>query len=266
MATVRRRLARRQPSADDSVTSPATATEAIARAVHDAIARGEGRVLGSGYQAIVELYSTPAGPVVVKKAHGSGPFGALYRHLLRREHAVYEQLAGVPGVPRTYGLVDDEHLALEYIAGPSLRTHERELKDRAGFFAALLETLHAMHAAGVAHADLKRKANIIVGPGERPWLIDFGIAARRGTSALGRAWFAHQVQGDYNAWIKLKYGRRIEPAEAADALSPEDAALYRPLWSEKIARAIRVPWQIITLRRPRQRWRARRHGSDEDTR
>ena len=73
-----------------------------------------------------------------------------------------------------------------------------------------------MHAAGVAHADLKRKANIIVGPGERPWLIDFGIAARRGTSALGRSWFEHAVQGDYNAWIKLKYGRRIEPAEAAE--------------------------------------------------
>ena len=27
-----------------------------------------------------------------------------------------------------------------------------------------------MHAAGVAHGDLKRKDNIIVGPGERPYL------------------------------------------------------------------------------------------------
>ena len=232
--------------------------------LHDAIARGEGRVLGRGYQATVELYSTPAGDVVVKTAHGSGPFGPLYRYLLRREHAVYEQLAGVPGVPRTYGLVDGEHLALEYIAGPSLRAHERELKDRVGFFAALLETLRAMHAAGVAHADLKRKANIIVGPNERPWLIDFGIAARRGTSRLSRAWFEHSVQGDYNAWVKLKYGRRIEPAEAADVLSSEDAALYRPLWSERVARAIRVPWQTITLRRPRQRWHARRIRSDTD--
>jgi predicted Ser/Thr protein kinase len=235
-------------------------------ALNDAIARGEGRVLGRGYQATVELYSTPAGDVVVKTAHAGGPLGGLYRYLLRREHAVYEQLAGVPGVPQTYGLIDGEHLALEYIAGPSLRAHERELKDRAGFFAALLETLRAMHAAGVAHADLKRKANIVVGPGERPWLIDFGIAARRGTSRLSRAWFEHSVQGDYNAWIKLKYGRRIEPAEAASVLSAEDARLYRPLWTERIARAIRVPWQAITLRRPRQRWRARRENPDRDER
>ena len=55
-------------------------------ALHGAIARGEGRVLGRGYQATVELYSTPAGDAVVKTAHGSGPLGPLYRHLLRREH------------------------------------------------------------------------------------------------------------------------------------------------------------------------------------
>ena len=88
---------------------------------------------------------------------------------------------------------------------------------------------------------------------------------RRGESRLARVWFEHAAQGDYNAWIKLKYGRRIEPAEAAAVLSPEDAALYRPLWSERVARAIRVPWQAITLRRPRQRWRAaRRQDSERD--
>jgi predicted Ser/Thr protein kinase len=243
-----------------------TANDAIARALHDAITRAEGRVLGSGYQATVELYSTPAGDAVLKKPHGSGLLGPLWRRLLRREHAIYEQLEGVPGVPRTYGLIDGQYLALEYVAGPSLRSHEAKLADRAAFFAALLATLRAMHAAGVAHADLKRKANIIVGPGERPYLIDFGIAVRRGTSRVGRAWFEHAVQGDYNAWIKLKYGRRIEPAEAGDVLSPEDAAIYRPLWTERVARTIRVAWQTITLRRPRQRWRARRAGSDKDDR
>ena len=249
--------------ADLGLSAPARAT--IARTLHDAIARGEGRVLGSGYQATVELYSTPAGDAVVKKPHGAKLLGRLWRHLLRREHAVYEQLAGVPGVPRTYGLIDGEYLALEYVPGPSLRSHEAKLSDRAAFFAALLATLRAMHAAGVAHADLKRKANVIVGPGERPWLIDFGIAVRRGESRLARVWFEHAAQGDYNAWIKLKYGRRIEPAEAAAVLSPEDAALYRPLWSERVARAIRVPWQAITLRRPRQRWRAaRRQDSERD--
>ena len=117
-----------------------------------------------------------------------------------------------------------------------------------------------MHAAGVAHGDLKRKDNIIVGPGERPYLIDFGIAARR--SATSAPWnryaFEPLVQMDMNAWIKLKYGRRIDPTAEPGVLSPADAAVYRPLWIERVARIVRVPWQTITLRRPRQRWRRER--------
>jgi serine/threonine protein kinase len=232
---------------------------AVAQWLSDALRTpAAGRRLGSGYQASVEAYAAPFGDVVVKKPHRSVLLGWLWRYLLRREHAVYARLADVPGVPKTLGLINGEYLALEYVHGPSLREQEWKLADRAGFFAQLLTTLRAMHAAGVAHADLKRKDNIIVAAGERPYLIDFGIAAQRGRSWLGRAWFAHQCQGDLNAWIKLKYGRRIGPDEAAAVLAPDDAALYRPLLVEQIARALRLPWQALTLRRPRQKWRAAR--------
>ena len=85
-----------------------------------------------------------------------------------------------------------------------------------------------MHAAGVVHGDLKRKDNIIVGPGERPYLIDFGVAWLRSNSTLlNRVWFEPGKQMDYNAWIKLKYQRRT------DSLSATDAALYRPLLIER---------------------------------
>ena len=65
---------------------------------------------------------------------------------------------------------------------------------------------------------------------------------------------------DLNAWVKLKYGRRIDPEAEPGVLSAADAALYRPLLIERLARALRVPWQTITLRRARQRWRANRDG------
>jgi serine/threonine protein kinase len=117
-----------------------------------------------------------------------------------------------------------------------------------------------MHAAGVAHGDLKRKHNVIVAAGEQPYLIDFGIACRRDANdTLWNRWvFATFRQMDLNAWLKLKYGRRVDPAVEPGVLSEADAALYRPLLIERLARAVRVPWQIITLRRPRQRWRAGR--------
>ena len=227
-----------------------------------AIAAGRGVPLGSGYQASVRLYETSAGAIVVKQPHGGGPLAGLWRALLRREQAVYSRLRGIAGIPRSFGLVGGECLALEYIPGPSLREHEPHVANREAFFAKLRETVDAMHAAGVAHGDLKRKANIVVAAGEQPYLIDFGIALRRSaTSAVwNRLVFARLVQMDRNAWVKLKYGRRIDPAAEPGVLSAEDAAIYRPLWLERAARAVRVPWQAITLRRPRQRWRARRDG------
>ena len=164
------------------------------------------------------------------------------------------------GWSRAYGLIGGEALALEYITGPSLREHDAALAHRDEFFARLLATVLAMHAVGVAHGDLKRKHNVIVGAGEQPYLIDFGIAYRRSAtnSVWNRVVFAHARQMDLNAWVKLKYGRRVDPDAEPGVLSAEDAALYRPLLIERVARAVRVPWQTLTLRRPRQRWRARR--------
>lgn len=230
-----------------------------------AIGAGPGRELGRGYQASVHLYETSVGPVVVKKPHRGGPLGALWRALLRREHGVYARLEGIAGIPRSFGLVDGEYLALEFIAGPSLREHEARIDDREGLFGRLLATVEAMHAAGVAHGDLKRKDNIVIGSGELPYLIDFGIAVQR--SARSELWnrlvFARVRQMDLNAWVKLKYGRRIDPDTEPGVLSDEDAMRYRPLLVERLARAVRVPWQILTLRRPRQRWRARREPPPE---
>jgi hypothetical protein len=79
-----------------------------------------------------------------------------------------------------------------------------------------------------------------------------------GSALWNRMVFAPLVQMDLNAWVKLKYGRRLDPEADAELLSTTDAALYRELWIERVARAIRVPWQTLTLRRARQRWRARR--------
>jgi serine/threonine protein kinase len=110
-----------------------------------------------------------------------------------------------------------------------------------------------MHAAGVAHCDLKRKDNTLIGTDETPYLIDFGVACilRDGDGWLKRRWFELMCQMDYNAWVKLAFGRN--PSQ----LPTPVAARYNPLWIEKLARWIRVPWQKLTLRKLRKRWRSR---------
>ncbi len=217
-------------------------------------ARGGAASLGHGYQATVTLFDTPQGVVVVKSPHHSGLLGAPGRVTIRREHSVYSRLHGVEGIPRCYALLDGLHLVLEHVPGPSLRAQARQLENPERFYARLLATIDAMHAAGVAHGDLKRKDNIVVGPDERPYLVDFGIACLDAPDGRGLAHrrFEYVRQLDYNSWIKLKYARALERMTAAEA------ARYRPLLLERVARWVRIPWQTVTLRRPRKRWKARR--------
>jgi len=235
--------------------SPEAPAADLLRWLETQIGQGDEGRLGSGYQAVVHRYVGPHGDVAVKSPHERWPLGYLSRRALRHEHGIYARLAGVPGVPRSYGMLGGKHLVLEHIEGPSLRAHESQLADRERFFAQLLETIDAMHAAGVAHGDLKRKDNVIVGPGERPYVIDFGVAflARERNAPRG-VLFGLIAQMDYNAWVKLKYGRKRGP------LSPAEAARYRPLVIERIARVIRVAWQTLTLREPRKRRRERRRS------
>jgi serine/threonine protein kinase len=199
----------------------------------------------------VRQLPSAVGELVVKSPHANPVLAWFGRRTIRREARVYERLAGIPGIPACFGLARGDHLVLAHVPGPTLRQSAQSLTDRERFFARLLETILAMHAAGVAHGDLKRKENTLVGPGERPCVIDFGIACvlATGASALSRRRFEVTRQIDLNSWIKLKYGTR--PA----GMTPEDALLHRPLPIERWLRRARAPWQWLTLRRARKRRR-----------
>jgi hypothetical protein len=208
-----------------------------------------GAPLGRGYQARTELLDSPVGRFVLKRARGLWPWRSLGQAAIRREHAIYRRIAGIPGIPRCLGLIDDRLLVLEHIEGGTFRRREAGIADWDQFFSRLLGTLRAIHAVGVAHGDLKRKDNILVGADTRPYIVDFGVASIECASSLpwGNAVFRWMRQYDYNAWVKLKYRRNV------DALSAEDASLYRPTLMERVARVIRVVWQKLTFRRLRRR-------------
>ena len=208
------------------------------------------RLLARGYQGAVSVIETADGRFIVKEAMGAWPLRALRRAMLRREHEVYQRLQGIPGVPRCHGLHDGHRLLLEYVDGPSLREVHLAPTDRDQFFAALLAVIQAVHRAGVAHADLKRKDNVLVGPGGVPVLIDFGSAVIDGRGLLRRMLFRQAVRMDLNAWVKLKYRRRYEQIATADR------DYYRPTALEQLARLVRETWRRLTGRR----WRKARRG------
>lgn len=212
------------------------------------------RFLSRGYQGVVYLRDTGTGPVVVKQPMGRGLALWLRRVMLRREFAAYQRLDGVPGVPGCFGVEADGSLLLEYIEGEPFRETAAALGDRDRFFSELLGSILAMHAAGVAHADLKRRGNILIRPNGCPVLLDFGSAvlkSRRGGWLSGLL-FRQICRMDLNAWVKLKYRRRY------DLITVEDHGYYHPTRIEAVARAFRRFWRKLTGRQFRKARRRRR--------
>lgn len=228
---------------DDSPTLNPSQSQAILDWLDS---RDAGIAPTSGYQASIRIYQGPAGAFAIKEPSGSWLRGTISRAAIRREANVYRRLHGIPGIPKCFGCLDDRYLVLEHVPGDTLQALQDQLANREKFFARLLETLRTIHDAGVAHGDLKRKQNILVGPGEQPYLIDFGIAV----VADNRRGFLFDLvrQVDRNAWIKHKYRGQMTNIGA------EDAALYKPMRMETVMRVLRIAWHAATLRT----WRKRR--------
>lgn len=181
-------------------------------------------ILARSNQGVVYRLSSDGLDLAVKKAAGKGPLLAINRHALKREFHAYRRLDGLSGVPRCRGLVENRFLVLDFIDARPFR----DARTGPEFFDQLLETIQAMHERGVAHGDLKRKANLMVTPNGRPVLLDFGAATllRKGRHPINRKLFEFMRQTDLNAWVKLKYGGYSDVSEA-------DRALLRRSWLER---------------------------------
>jgi len=123
----------------------------------------------------------------------------------------------VPGIPVCHGLVAGRYLVLDYLAAVPYR--RAEIADRDEWFRRLYETIRTMHGRGVAHGDLKRKANLFAGEGGQPWILDFGTAylRRPGFHPVNHALFDYLAQTDRNAWAKHKYHGDYAKAAAAES-------------------------------------------------
>jgi len=201
-------------------------------AIVDIVAHGE-CIEGPGNQGSIHVGTVGDRRVLVKAAYGNLLLGFVRRAMLRRELRAYEKLHGVTGIPQCYGLFAGRYLAFEFIDARTFR--ENPPTPGGPFFDRLFAIIEAVHERGVAHGDLMRKSNILVGEGEIPYLIDFGVATiyRPGFHPCNH--FAHGFlwQHDYNAWLKHKYQRNFGD------MTPADAKYYRPLMVDRIASVLK---------------------------
>ncbi|MEU9411102.1 serine/threonine-protein kinase, partial [Streptomyces sp. NPDC048281] len=134
-----------------------------------------------------------------------------------------------PNVVVVHDVVDDDGrpcIVMEYVAAPTLadllddgRTLPPEEAARIGL--GMTGALRAAHAAGVLHRDVK-PGNVLLGPGDRVVLTDFGIALTAGSSTLTQT---GQMVGSipYMAPERL---RGLTPGPASDLWSL-GATLYQ---------------------------------------
>jgi serine/threonine protein kinase len=226
-------------------------------------------LISSGYQGVIYKVSADSLPpggfepgpnfpksgyLIVKEAMGFALLRKLRQVMIRREFEIYQRLVGLPGIPKCYGLKDNR-LLLEFIDGHSLRLSKSELPDREDFFAGLLDIILSVHRAGVAHADLKRKDNILVTHDGQPRLIDFGTAVvKKETGIWGDRLYRQACQIDLNAWVKHKYLGRY------DLVSEDDAPYFELTTVEKWTAPVRKAWRKITARH----WREHRRPVPEE--
>ena len=166
-------------------------------------------LLAKGYQGQTLLYVDDDLKIVIKTPHGGGLIKYIHTRLLRHEYEAYKHLHGVSGVPKCYGFIDDTYLAIEYIEANTIRQHRPS--DGSSFYDQLFDTVEQLHARNVAHADLKKKDNLLVSKEGKPYIIDFGVAIiyKPGFHILNHYLFRLGKRFDYNAWIKHKYMGRI---------------------------------------------------------
>ncbi|TGB07832.1 serine/threonine protein kinase [Streptomyces sp. MZ04] len=117
---------------------------------------------------------------------------------VRRERALREARASAridhPGVVRVYDVAEEDGrlwIVMELVDAPSLARYVADggplsERDAARVGLALVAALRRVHAAGVLHRDIKPE-NVLMGPGGRVVLTDFGIAAIQDAGRLTQA-------------------------------------------------------------------------------
>ncbi len=98
------------------------------------------------------------------------------RFLIWREKKAYMRLRGVEGVPYYYGSYNGLTLLTEEVQGKPIEEIEKRMNIHDDFFVKFDRLVDTIHKRGVAHCDLKRAGNVIMGNDGNPYIIDWSSA------------------------------------------------------------------------------------------
>lgn len=219
---------------------------------------------GSVANADTYVLDTPGGPVLMKSFRRRPWLVRVLfsRWTLRREHRALSDLAGLVGVPAVYGIAGRDTLVTQFVQGAGPLRSRREMAAEElpseRFLARLRELVAAMHGRGISHGDIRRQ-NILRGPDDTPYLIDFATAVDQAgpLPALRRLAVAAFRKADLFAVAKIITSYRPE------MLTEEERHRLTHLpWHLRLGRFLRkhVYGTLIKQKTWRERWQNWRHG------
>ena len=140
------------------------------------------------------------------------------RFLVWREGKAYRKLQGIRGVPDLYRVVAGKALIFEMIPGRDMEGVDEKEGVPESFFDALDHLISLCHARGVAHCDLKRAPNTILGDDGRPYIVDWAASISRDEFRIPPMNLIYRrfMRDDRMAVIKLKLRHRPEAVTAQE--------------------------------------------------
>ncbi len=218
-------------------------------------------ILKEDFYAITRIYEGPAGKFIVK-ASQLYPYRNFLREwaaafLVKRELRNHKRLEHIEEIPRIVRKIGRFGFVREYVPGTTLNRADK-VNDE--YFDGLKAILEKVHAAGVAHIDIEKPENILVGDDGKPYIIDFQISwCPYHWLAVFRwlTWplFSIALREDWYHFYKHKRKRR------KDLVTEEEYRLgKRTSWAIRLHRFVTRPYFFI-----RRRIQKKRHmGRGED--
>lgn len=158
------------------------------------------------------------------------------RFLIWRERKAYRKLRGISGVPLLYRVIDGLALVTEEIQGRNLENLEKEMKLPDSFFEAMKKLVTHIHDKGLAHCDLKRAPNTLLGDNGLPYIIDWAASISEKEFRIPPLNLIYRrfKLDDHMAITKLQL--RHSP----ETISSEEITRYNyRSWGERLIRTIR---------------------------
>ena len=140
------------------------------------------------------------------------------RFLVWREAKAFRRLGGVQGVPAFYGKEGGLVLIMEAIPGRPVEGLEHEQALSPVFFEKLRNVVRAFHARGIAHCDLKRAPNILLGRDGEPYVVDWSAAITASECHIFPLNLIYRrfLLDDFNAVVKLQLRHAPEDITAQE--------------------------------------------------